>query len=90
MVYAFVFLMGLITGGVCVFLGLAEKRRKLKAKGEKLAVQLKSVPTVLQTLKNRREEIEQQAHKNEEILKAKEILSIVVDDGSVAFTRRSP
>lgn len=68
MLYAFIFVMGLVAGAVCVFLLVSEMRRQLKAKKAHLETQAKKarathegLKSKQQTLAERAAEIESQA-----------------------------
>ncbi len=67
MSYVFTFLMGLTAGGVCVFLALLEKRRRLKEQKSKQDAQEKKIQEALEERKSKQDA---QGKKIQETLKA--------------------
>lgn len=61
MLYVFTFLMGLITGSVCLFLALEVKRKRLKEQKSEQDAQGKNIRESLKAIKTKQQKLDQQA-----------------------------
>jgi prefoldin subunit 5 len=60
MLYAYLFVLGLVGGGFCVFLLLQESHRRVKKQKSKQDAQEQTIREAIQALKEKRQELEQQ------------------------------